>query len=103
MVMWKEVKSLGVPVLHWWEGLVKPGIKKLAINRSKELNKEKRSELNLLLLRQSYLTRKLQSGRTDKLTELKAVHLLITNWYDRECEKVKHQSRVEDIIQSEKV
>ena len=83
--------------------MVKPGIKKLAINRSKELNKERRSELNFLLLRQSYLTRKLQQGKTKKLTDLKVVHHLINQWYDKECEKVKHQSRVEDITQSEKV
>ena len=43
MEQWVLVKDLGVPVLKWWEGLVKPGIKKLAINRSKELNKERRS------------------------------------------------------------
>ena len=61
MAHWLEVKALGVPVLSWWEGLVKPGIKKLAINRSKEINKERRSELNLLLLRQGYLTKKLLS------------------------------------------
>ena len=42
------LKSHGVPVLTWWEKMVKPGIKKLSINRSKELNKEKRSELTLL-------------------------------------------------------
>ena len=42
--------SLGI--LQWWEMLVKPGIKHLGIQRSKELRKEKREELNLLLLRQ---------------------------------------------------
>ena len=49
MEQWLEVKALGVPILKWWEGLVKPGIKRLAICRSKEINKESRSELNLLL------------------------------------------------------
>ena len=42
MKEWKEVRKFGVPVLTWWEVLVKPGIKKLAIERSKELNKERR-------------------------------------------------------------
>ena len=103
MEQWLQVKELGVPVLTWWEGMVKPGIKKLAINRSKELNNERRSELNLLLLRQAYLTRKLQNGNLYKLPELKGVQLLISLWYDKECEKVKHQSRVDEISQSEKV
>ena len=39
-------------ILQWWEMLVKPGIKRLCIQRSKELGKAKREELNLLLLRQ---------------------------------------------------
>ena len=103
MALWLEVKTLGVPVLKWWEGLVKPGIKRLAINRGKEINKEKRGELNLLLLRQAYLTRKLHSGRFEKLTELKTVQLQITQWYEKSCEKVKHQARVDEISKSEKV
>ena len=32
MAQWLEVKALGVPVLKLWESLVKPGIKRLAIN-----------------------------------------------------------------------
>ena len=83
--------------------MVKPGIKSLAINRSKELNQQRRSELNLLFLKQAYLTRKLQQGHLYKLAELNALHLLITQWYDQECEKVKHQSRVQEISESEKV
>ena len=62
MADWKEVKDLGLHVLKWWEILVKPGVRKLAIQRSKELNREKRGQLNLMLLRQAYLARKLQRG-----------------------------------------
>ena len=35
--------------------LVKPGIRKIALERSKEINKSRREELNLLLLRHVYL------------------------------------------------
>ena len=59
---WKEVKDLGLDVLLWWELLVKPRIKKLAIQRSKELNWDKRGELNLLLLQQAYLAKRLRGG-----------------------------------------
>ena len=55
MTGWLEVRELGLDVIPWWENMVKPGIKKLAIQRSKEINKEKRLEINLLLLRQAYL------------------------------------------------
>ena len=58
MKEWKEVKAFGVPVLTWWEVLVKPGIKQLAIERSKEINKERRRHLNLLMMRQCHLSKK---------------------------------------------
>ena len=38
MADWKQVKDLGLDVLTWWEIVDKPGVKKLAMQRSKELN-----------------------------------------------------------------
>ena len=64
---WEEVYDLGLDILTWWESLVKPGIKKIALQRSKEMNRERRGELNLLLIRQAYLTRRLQQGELHKL------------------------------------
>ena len=97
MIKWKKVRELGVSTLTWWEDLVKPGIRKLAINRGKEINKERRGKLNLLMLRQAYLTRKIQQGEMRKLAELKSVHLLIDQWYKEECERVKYQARVKEV------
>ena len=48
--------------LVWWDKVVKPGIRKLGIKRNKQLNIEKRETLNLLMLRQSNLSRKIQMG-----------------------------------------
>ena len=40
--MWQEVRTATeLDVLCWWELVVKPSIKKLLIERGKELNKEK--------------------------------------------------------------
>ena len=103
MEEWKEVKAFGVPVLAWWEGIVKPGIKKLAIERGKELNKERRGHLNLLMLRQCHLTNKVQAGLTHLVPTLREIQLKIEEWFEKEVEKVKHQSRVDDIQVSEKV
>ena len=64
---WQEVNDLGLDILTWWMLLVKPGIRKLALQRSKEINRERRGELNLLMLRQAYLTRLLQLGQLEKL------------------------------------
>ena len=69
MVDWQRVKSFQGEIgpLQWGEFLVKPGIKKLGIQRTKEINKAKGEELNLLLLRQLYITKKIQEGQHGKL------------------------------------
>ena len=36
--LWKTVRTAGLDVLSWWELIVKLGIKKLLIERSKEIN-----------------------------------------------------------------
>ena len=103
MKEWREVKNQGVDILVWWEKLVKPGIRRLAITRGKEINRERRKYLNLLLVRQAYLVAKIQRGILWKLSELKEVHLLIEQWYDQECSKIALQSRSDDIQISEKI
>ena len=109
MKCWQRVRqfqnenSRELGTLYWWEKLVKPGINKIALQRSKEINKARREELNLLLLRQLYLTRKLVLfGYGDQLGELQAVHLLIDRWYNKESEKIQHQSRVNEFQENEK-
>ena len=96
---WEEMKDLGLQVLQWWELVVKPGIKKLAIQRSKEMDREKRGELNLLLIRQAYLSRKMQLGDLRKLSELRAVQMeIIQQWYQTESDKILIQSRSDEYI-----
>ena len=103
MADWKDVKDLGLDVLKWWEILVKPGVRKLAIQRSKELNREKRGQLNLMLLRQAYLARKLQRGDFSCYAELRCVQVEIDEWYQNESQKVLLQSRSDEISMNEKV
>ena len=106
MLSWERVRDFqgknDLGILQWWELLVKPGIRQLGIQRSKELSKEKREELNLLILRQMYLNKKLQLGQNKQLSELKLVHLLIEKWYTGEAKKVQHQSRVKEYQGNEK-
>ena len=102
MVSWQSVRGFGLDILVWWEKVVKPGIRKLRIKRSKELNLEKREALNLLLLRQCYLSRKIHQGMQHHLSELKSIHLLIEQWYKKESEKVQYQSRVNEFQSNEK-
>ena len=66
------------------------------------MNRDRKGILNLLMIRQAYLTRKLQQGMNYKLGELKEVHLLIEAWYQQEGEKVQHQSRLDEFLKDEK-
>ena len=62
MLLWERVRTFqGVTMdtLFWWEKMVKPGIRKLGIQRTKDINKERREEHNLLFLRLVYLVKKL--------------------------------------------
>ena len=106
MQEWDEVREQGLPVLLWWEMIVKPGIRKLAMVRSKQINQEKRSNLNLLLLRQSYLMKKIKHSNQDlwrpRLTELFTVQLQIQTWYQEQSERIQHQTRVNEFQTSEK-
>ena len=102
MISWQSLRGYGLDTLVWWEQVVKPGIRKLGIKRSKELNMEKRESLNLLMLRQCYLTRKIQLGMTSQLSELKTIHIQIEQWYQKESEKIQHQSRVKEFQNREK-
>ena len=64
LVCWKQIKDRGLGILKWWDIVVKPGIKKLAIQRSKEITKDQRGALNLLFLRQIYFEKKKNPSRS---------------------------------------
>ena len=81
---------------------MKPGIKKLALKRGKELNRIKKEQLNLLRLRQSFLNRKLSIGETWRLRELKVINSILMLGTKKRV-KTKFQSQVIKCQQNEKV
>ena len=105
MEEWKGIREEGLPVLTWWEIVVKPGIRKIAISRSKEINQDRRSRLNFLLLRQAYLVKKIQINHAERwpvwIAELVQIQEQIQAWYRDIAEKVQHQSRKLEFQMSE--
>ena len=101
--MWQTIRDNGLDTLSWWELIVKPGTRKLLIERGKELNQERNSQLNLLMLRQCYLVSKIQKGFFNRLAELKQVQAEIQTWYREESEKIKIQSKCEEVDSHESV
>ena len=77
MLSWKRIQDFGLETLQWWELIVKPGIRKLAISRSRQMCKDKKDELNLLLVMQAHLNKKVKMGNFQLLGDLKSVHQLI--------------------------
>ena len=58
---WQHVKDRGLPILPWWEIIVKPGIRKLALNRKKEL-------IELSAVKAVLSNHALQSGATYRIS-----------------------------------
>ena len=83
--------------------MVKPGVKKLAQKRSRDLRKINKEELNLLRLRQGYLNRKMVMGETWRLADLKSIHASIEQWYSQESRKIKYQSLADEHQDEENV
>ena len=94
MEHWKEILNRGLDILSWWEVVAKPGIKNLAITRSKELNKQKRGRLNALLLLQFFYTKELQNGDTSYIADLRKVQAKIEEWYENESQRIIVQSKM---------
>ena len=90
---WLQVKARGVGVLKWLEILVKPGIKQLAIDRSKEIKKQNMGRLNILKLRQCNINNRINKGENALLTELIEINLLISDWYKQESAAIIMMSR----------
>ena len=103
MLIWNQVKDSGADLLTWWQHLVKKGILHLAKVRARELLKQRRGHLNLLLLRQAYLTCKVSNGDLSSLTTLSEVKLRISKWFKEESEKIILFSRANDMNFNEKV
>ena len=103
MIEWKNIKDYGMDTLHWWEVVVKVGIKKLGMQRGREMARNNRAELNLLLVRQAYLNKKVKAGHLGFLVQLHNIHSQIIGWYEKQCEKIKTHSRKNEFQQSEKV
>ena len=103
MQEWLLVKESGVEVMLWWEELVKKGVRKIALERGKEMTFERRGSLNLLFLRQSYLGRRLHAGQLQVLGEYLQVQSDIQHWYHEESGKVILQARTDECSSSEKV
>ena len=57
----------------------------------------------MLQIKQAFLVKKIQSGSLDKLADLYFVQSQIVEWYSLDCEKIKIQSKCEELNSKENV
>ena len=101
---WVEIKEkFNHNHMDWWEGIVKPGIRKMALTRSKEINKSRRGQLNLLLLQQTFFLSRFKKGNKDALISLKETQNLINNWFQEEADRTLIQIGMDEIDEAEEV
>ena len=81
---------------------MKPSIRRVALERAKEMNREKKGELNMLYIRQAYYVRKLKGKfSTETLTNLHHTQSLINSWFEEQSKKIQIQSRKNEFASSE--
>ena len=69
--------KFGYNTVEWWESVVKPGIKNIAITHTKSHNKSKYGELNMLYLTQKYYLNKIQEGNVEEKVNLNLINFEI--------------------------
>ena len=65
---WQLIKE-GLTPTFWWENVVKPEIKALALSREKEINMKRRRKLAALQLRLTYHLRNLRKCAPENFVE----------------------------------
>ena len=80
---WIRVKEAGANLMVWWDSMLKIGVKYLAVQRAKEIEKQRLRVLNMLKLKQAFLTSQVQGNVPNSLTQLSVINGQISNWYKR--------------------
>ena len=102
MIVWNEIcEKFNHYILDWWESLVKPQIRIIAIEFTRKLNKSASGRLNVLYLKQAYYCKKLREGDVSAAVHYKAANNLIVKWFEEQAKNVQTQLNLCDITESE--
>ena len=100
---WENLRSkYNHNILDWWEYLVKPKIRDIAIFHSREINKSKTGHLNLLILKQLHFSKMVRLGNQDFEVQLKSTNVDIKNYFEEEAKSLQLLINMRDITESEK-
>ena len=88
--------------MDWWEYLVKPKIREIAIFHSREINKNKTGRLNLLILKQLHFSKMVRLGNQDFEVQLKSTNVDIKNFFEEEAKSLQLLINMRDTTESKK-
>ena len=71
--------------------------------RCKEIKRHRLGQLNMMKIRQAYLTSRVSEGDLAKFPDLAKINIQISQWYEDESKSITLMSRSQDINLSEKV
>ena len=95
---WLILKD-GLSPTFWWENIVKPGIKYIALSREKEINRQRRRKLAALQLRLSFHLKTLKKCAPEDfvkcLTKLESVKAEMKLFYQERAKIILMQNRAE--------
>lgn len=87
--------------VEWWEAVVKPGIKNLAVVHTKRYNESKYGKLNMLYLKQKYYLNKIEEGNPDYRTNINLINMEIKQWFIEEAETAIFLINAQEIEENE--
>ena len=95
---WLSLKD-GLSPTFWWDHVVKPGIKEIALSREKEINMHRRRKIAALQLKLSYHLRNLKKCGTEDFVEcvskLDVIKAEIQKFYQERAKIILLQNRAE--------
>ena len=98
---WREARARAC-VLDTWDYIIKPGIRRLARERQKEMKKDLKGRLTVLNLLQGRYTERLHSGDLAALQCLKVTQREISDFYKAMSDKIILEGKADNADKSEK-
>lgn len=84
-------------LIKWWEAMIKPGIKKIAILKTKEHNISRYGKLNMLFMKQAYFNSLVHNRDVNAKIQLQLINLELNTWFTKEAKSILRQINMQEI------
>ena len=95
----------GLCPIFWWEEVVKPGIRSIALSRERELNAQRRRKIAALQFRMSFHLKRLKTSSAENLaaniSNLERIKAEIKEFYQERAKIIIRQNKTEEFDMSD--